>query len=119
MAENPDIQWALDILTPDPDYKPSQLVEYGLIVGTPLSLFVASCWRNKSLRRPMLAGIHVHIISSLLGFVGAYSCKEVYENHFARRDQMLRHYVTLHPEDFPPPERKKWSEVFDPWYPIR
>lgn len=119
MADNPDIQWALNILTPDPDYEPSLYEKYGAIVGVPLTFFGGACFRNKFLGKPPFAGLQVHIIAALLGFVVTYKVSEYANNFFAKRDQMLRHYVTLHPEDFPEPERKKWGEVFEKWTPNR
>ncbi|XP_015181952.1 PREDICTED: NADH dehydrogenase [ubiquinone] 1 subunit C2 [Polistes dominula] len=119
MADNPDIQWALKILTPDPDYEPSYYEKYGPIVGIPLSFVGGACFRNRFLGKPAFSGIQVHIISALLSFVATYKVTEFMKNRNAERDQMLRHYVMLHPEDFPEPERKKWGEVFEKWYPHR
>ncbi|KAI4504797.1 hypothetical protein M0802_000347 [Mischocyttarus mexicanus] len=119
MADNPDIQWALKILTPDPDYEPSLLEKYGALVGVPFSLFVGGCLRNTALNRPAFSGIQVHIIAALIGYGLTYKLSQYMYDQRARRDQMLRHYVTLHPEDFPEPERKKWGEVFDEWVPNR
>lgn len=56
MSNNPDIQWALDILTPDPDYKPSIWEKYGMLVGMPLTFFGGACLRNSVLKRPFYAG---------------------------------------------------------------
>ncbi|KAL2729222.1 NADH dehydrogenase ubiquinone 1 subunit C2 [Vespula squamosa] len=119
MSNNPDIQWALDILTTEPDYKASIWERYGLLYGLPLTIFGGACLRNSLLNRPLHAGFQVHIITTLASFLVSYKLQEFTNDHFAKRDQLLRHYVTLHPEDFPPPERKKWGEVFEPWYPIR
>ncbi|XP_047346126.1 NADH dehydrogenase [ubiquinone] 1 subunit C2 [Vespa velutina] len=119
MSTNPDIQWALDILTPDPDYRPSLWEKYGMLVGTPIMLVGGACFRNSFLKRPLHAGLQVHIALTVIGLAVGYKMHELVDNHFAKRDQMLRHYVMLHPEDFPPPERKKWGEVFEPWSPIR
>lgn len=37
----------------------------------------------------------------------------------ADRDAALRHYIQLHPDDFPPFERKKLKDVLENWAPLR
>lgn len=46
-----------------------------------------------------------------LGFTFGHFFYQYRMNYFAERDAVFRHYVQLHPEDFPPPgnERSKYT----------
>lgn len=119
MSDNPDIKWALDILTPEPGDKRPLFMEYGLKFSLACGGFYSACYRNYLLSRPMYAGIHIHLISAVCGWAIASAMQQLSDNHYARRDQLLKDYIIKHPEDFPEPERKKWADVLEPWYPIR
>ena len=54
-----------------------------------------------------------------MGAIGGQWVEERRLNYLAERDAVLRHYIELHPEDFPVPERKKYADVIEPWIPIR
>ncbi|XP_045768962.1 NADH dehydrogenase [ubiquinone] 1 subunit C2 [Maniola jurtina] len=74
---------------------------------------------NFGTKRPLMSGIQKHI----LGVVGwtavlTYVTNKRHE-YLAEKDAVLRHYIELHPEDFPIPERKKIGDIFEPWVPIR
>ncbi|CAH2263434.1 NADH dehydrogenase [ubiquinone] 1 subunit C2 [Pararge aegeria] len=74
---------------------------------------------NFGTKRPLMSGIQKHI----LGVVGWTAAISVVQNkrdeYLAEKDAVLRHYIELHPEDFPTPERKKIGDLLDPWVPIR
>ncbi|OQR70753.1 NADH:ubiquinone oxidoreductase [Tropilaelaps mercedesae] len=87
-----------------------------LFTGLPAgAAFMAMCTRNYFLNRPYLSGIQRHILAVVgLGFAG--NQLRLWLNRRAQyREAVLRHYVSLHPEDFPEPERKKISELFLDW----
>lgn len=67
----------------------------------------------------MISGIQKHLIGTSLGAIGGQFIEERRLNYLSERDAVLRHYIELHPEDFPVPERKKYAEVLEPWIPIR
>ncbi|CAH0714243.1 unnamed protein product, partial [Brenthis ino] len=74
---------------------------------------------NFGTKRPLMSGIQKHVLgvvgwTALLTYV---SNKR--EEYLAEKDAVLRHYIQLHPEDFPTPERKKIGDVLEPWIPIR
>nr|CAD7576664.1 unnamed protein product [Timema californicum] len=58
------------------------------------------------------------LFGSLLG-VGSYWADKRRDAYYAERDAILMHYIELHPEDFPPIERKKFADVLLRWDPIR
>ncbi|XP_049789211.1 NADH dehydrogenase [ubiquinone] 1 subunit C2 [Schistocerca nitens] len=81
--------------------------------------FAGVCFANAANRRPMLSGIQRHALFTL-GAVALGNFVEKYRaDYLAEKDAVLRHYVELHPEDFPTPERKKFAEVFNRWNPVR
>ncbi|XP_055376047.1 NADH dehydrogenase [ubiquinone] 1 subunit C2 [Condylostylus longicornis] len=86
----------------------------GLAMG-----FGAACYMNFALRVPVFSGIQRHVSFALIGgLLGKYFDGKR-NDYLAERDAVLRHYVQLHPEDFPTPERKKFADVLHQWAPIR
>ncbi|XP_055918237.1 NADH dehydrogenase [ubiquinone] 1 subunit C2 [Eupeodes corollae] len=84
------------------------------LAGCGLAMFI-----NFAYRRPVWSGIQKHIaFTAIGGGLGLYLDKKRNE-HLADRDAVLRHYIMLHPEDFPMPERKKYADVLEVWQPIR
>ncbi|XP_052867126.1 NADH dehydrogenase [ubiquinone] 1 subunit C2 [Anopheles cruzii] len=81
--------------------------------------FLGACYVNYGTGRPVFSGIQKHISAALA--VGAFATivHKWSEAHFAEKDATLRHYIELHPEDFPTPERKKYADVLEYWQPIR
>ncbi|KRT80935.1 hypothetical protein AMK59_6196 [Oryctes borbonicus] len=81
--------------------------------------FVSVCFGHWATKRPMLSGLQRNAMYT----GGAAFIGEIIENYrreyLAERDAVLRHYIQLHPEDFPVPERKKYAEVLESWVPIR
>ncbi|XP_055587640.1 NADH dehydrogenase [ubiquinone] 1 subunit C2 [Uranotaenia lowii] len=92
--------------------------KYAPLAGS-LFGFAGACYVNFGSGRPVLSGIQKHIIAALsVGFLVTQADK--WRNqHLAEKDATLRHYIELHPEDFPTPERKKFADVFEYWQPIR
>ncbi|KAJ8919287.1 hypothetical protein NQ315_003871 [Exocentrus adspersus] len=81
--------------------------------------FIGAIVGNWASRRPYFSGIQKHIIAAIAG-AGIGKILENYNiSHAAERDAVMRHYIQLHPEDFPPFERKKYADVIEPWIPIR
>ncbi|XP_073949481.1 NADH dehydrogenase (ubiquinone) B14.5 B subunit [Choristoneura fumiferana] len=74
---------------------------------------------NFGTRRPVFSGIQKHILG-VVGWTAVLTyAQERRDAYFAERDAVYRHYIELHPEDFPVPERKKIGDIFEPWIPIR
>ncbi|KPI96803.1 NADH dehydrogenase [ubiquinone] 1 subunit C2 [Papilio xuthus] len=88
------------------------------VIGVPFGIG-SGIMMNFGTRRPIFSGIQKHI----LGVAGWCALLNYVQNkrneYFAEKDAVYRHYVELHPEDFPIPERKKLADVFEPWVPIR
>ncbi|KAL1509264.1 hypothetical protein ABEB36_004027 [Hypothenemus hampei] len=75
--------------------------------------------KNWSTKRPLLSGIQKHILATAIGVPIGFFVNKWLDSKLADRDAMLRHYVQLHPEDFPPYERKQFKDILLPWVPIR
>ncbi|XP_075974964.1 NADH dehydrogenase (ubiquinone) B14.5 B subunit [Anticarsia gemmatalis] len=86
----------------------------GISLGVAGATFV-----NFQTRRPPFSGIQKHIIAAggLTGILTMVQKKR--DEYLAEKDAVLRHYVELHPEDFPTPERKKIGDILEPWVPVR
>ncbi|XP_055616630.1 NADH dehydrogenase [ubiquinone] 1 subunit C2 [Toxorhynchites rutilus septentrionalis] len=81
--------------------------------------FGGMCYANWGTGRPFLSGIQRHVVATV-GLAALAMMVDKWRNaYFAEKDATLRHYIELHPEDFPTPERKKFAEVFEYWQPIR
>ncbi|XP_034098588.1 NADH dehydrogenase [ubiquinone] 1 subunit C2 [Drosophila sulfurigaster albostrigata] len=86
----------------------------GAVAGFGVALFV-----NWGFRKPVFSGIQKHIAFTLLGgALGSYFDNKR-DQYVAKRDAVLRHYIELHPDDFPKTNRKKYGEVLESWVPVR
>ncbi|XP_058467604.1 NADH dehydrogenase [ubiquinone] 1 subunit C2 [Malaya genurostris] len=81
--------------------------------------FLGACYVNWGNSRPLLSGIQKHIIAAVSIGAIAVAVDKWRNDYFAEKDATLRHYIELHPEDFPIIERKKYADVFEYWQPIR
>ena len=114
---DPRIKWALDILD-DHGYERTTIAGYywypalfggGLGAGFP--------FKNLLLKRPMHTGIHITAGLAVGGWL--FGCW--FRNHLAEKNAneiaVIKHYLMLHPEKFPEPEKKKFGdrEVFLDW----
>ncbi|CAK1601207.1 unnamed protein product [Parnassius mnemosyne] len=98
--------------------KPFLNIYWPYIIGTAFGVGTG-VFMNFGTRRPLFSGIQKHIVgvavwTSLLTYV-----QNKRDEYFAEKDAVYRHYVELHPEDFPTPERKKIGDILEPWVPIR
>ncbi|CAH4037855.1 NADH dehydrogenase [ubiquinone] 1 subunit C2 [Pieris brassicae] len=74
---------------------------------------------NFGTRRPVMSGIQKHVIATV-GWCGLLTYVQKYrDDYLAEKDAVFRHYIELHSEDFPVPERKKIADILEPWVPIR
>ncbi|VVC97346.1 unnamed protein product [Leptidea sinapis] len=85
------------------DRKKPFLNEYWTyILGTAFGV-TSGIFMNFGTRRPVMSGFQKHILATvgwtaLLSFV-----QNRRDNYLAEKDAVLRHYIELHPEDFPVP----------------
>ncbi|XP_059619645.1 NADH dehydrogenase [ubiquinone] 1 subunit C2 [Phlebotomus argentipes] len=109
----------LDLLKFDETRKRPWLNDkWGFILGGSMG-FGLGCWVNFMRSRPILSGLQRHIGFSLIGATACFFVDRYRDKYMSERDAVLRHYIELHPEDFPTPERKKYGELMDRWIPIR
>ncbi|KAJ8927115.1 hypothetical protein NQ314_020388 [Rhamnusium bicolor] len=81
--------------------------------------FIAVIVGNWATRRPYFSGIQKHISATAI-CAGIGKIAEDYRSQYlADRDAVFRHYIQLHPEDFPDYERTRIADLFEPWIPIR
>ncbi|XP_014300363.2 NADH dehydrogenase [ubiquinone] 1 subunit C2 [Microplitis demolitor] len=120
MSEQPnDVSWALKLLDHDSTYEPNLIAKYfhelycGMLGGAVPAL------GNLLYRRPIWAGMQNIILGLAIGGGIGHYLKIREEGILATRDATYRDYIIRHPEDFPPPDRKKFGEVFHPWLPLR
>ncbi|THK33130.1 NADH dehydrogenase [ubiquinone] 1 subunit C2 [Diachasma alloeum] len=114
-----DVSWALKILEREPDYVESVWTRYFHQAWCTMFGVLIPVSGNFLYRRPVWAGIQTHITLGLIGLgVGTY-LRQRERRILGERDAILRDYIIRHPEDFPPPERKKWGEVLVEWLPMR
>ncbi|XP_075154071.1 NADH dehydrogenase (ubiquinone) B14.5 B subunit [Haematobia irritans] len=109
----------LELLTAKEDRKPTFLNTIYNPAACTLAGFGLACMLNWGFRKPILSGIQNHIGFSALGLFGGTYLDKKRNEELATRDAVLRHYVQLHPEDFPPVPRKKFADVLEQWVPIR
>ncbi|XP_055297017.1 NADH dehydrogenase [ubiquinone] 1 subunit C2 [Sitodiplosis mosellana] len=110
---------ALELLDSRNAEPPSVLSAYGIQFWFGLMGAGVHGVRNWTYRRPKLAGAYLYPIYFAVGAFVGQSILNWRRNYWADRDAVLRHYVQLHPEDFPPPERKKYGDVLLEWVPCR
>ncbi|CAL8079004.1 unnamed protein product [Orchesella dallaii] len=104
----------------DPDRKTyGPLTRGWMPVTAAIALGVGSVLSNVASRMPIGAGVHKHVLNTLLGLAIGEGAWRYREKFAAERDIQYYHYMIMHPEDFQAPERKKFSEVLQPWFPVR
>lgn len=52
-----------------------------------------------------ILGIHMIALCGVIGGTLGYFVRQYNDQRNAERDAMFRHYIRLHPEDFPPPRK--------------
>ncbi|CAB3362603.1 Hypothetical predicted protein [Cloeon dipterum] len=110
---------ALELLDPSHHDDVSVLYKnWGIISGSFVGS-IGALWYNWANRRPTLSGLprSLIIVASLAG--AGRLLQDYRDKRLAQRDAVLRHYISLHPEDFELPPRVKYSEVFGSWIPVR
>ncbi|KAK0181314.1 hypothetical protein PV327_003607 [Microctonus hyperodae] len=114
-----DVSWALKILEREPDYEQNLIAKYFHSLYLGLMGGCVPVLKNAVYKRPLWSGFQHHIMFTAGGMaLGAY-LRHREDGIVARRDAVTRDYIMRHPEDFPPPDRKKYGEVFYPWVPMR
>jgi hypothetical protein len=117
--ENPDprVKWALDILD-DGAYERTPIFGYFWYPG----LFAAlggggNLMRNWMVKRPQHAAVHITVFGATLGWLGGVWWRNRISQKNANDVATIKHYLMLHPEKFPEPEKKKFGdkEVFLEW----
>ncbi|XP_014285152.1 NADH dehydrogenase [ubiquinone] 1 subunit C2 [Halyomorpha halys] len=116
MAVVPDPQ---KLFLPDPDFVPP--FWNGKFVPTFLTAvsFGSTCAHRIVLRQPVFSGIQVHLAFAAAGCGIGILLQRWYDNRTIEKDATYRHYIALHPEDFPMPERQKVGDIFPKFTPSR
>ncbi|CAH1371075.1 hypothetical protein MTP99_012568 [Tenebrio molitor] len=120
MATGPKIATSpLEILTNDGTREPPIVNKYwGPVVGGGAAL-VVTLLTNWATKKPFMSGLQLHVLGVAAGATIGKIVDDYRNDFLAERDAVFRHYIELHPEDFPDFDRKKYAEVLQPWVPIR
>ncbi|KAH9374119.1 hypothetical protein HPB48_005388 [Haemaphysalis longicornis] len=74
------------------------------------SFGVAMCVGNWFMRKPVLSGIQKHIFAMAVGVAFGEGFRRFTGYLSSERDASVRHYIMLHPEDFPEPGKTRWAD---------
>ncbi|CAB0038798.1 unnamed protein product [Trichogramma brassicae] len=118
-SDNPEIQWALDLLSPDPLYQENFISKNYHWITWPIFTVGGTLFLNYIQSRPFYASMPRHGLALGIGLTLAKVFRDAKYHREAERDAVLRHYIKLHPEDFIEPERKTWNDTLEAWYPCR
>jgi len=90
---------------------------------TPAGLIILGCaanlMHNFTYKKPLRSGIHRYGLAVVFGLVVGDYVNKWKDEYLAERDFQFYHYMTLHPEDFQPPERVKYKNYLGTWVPLR
>uniref|UniRef100_A0A6M2DDY1 NADH dehydrogenase [ubiquinone] 1 subunit C2 n=1 Tax=Xenopsylla cheopis TaxID=163159 RepID=A0A6M2DDY1_XENCH len=111
--------YAIKLLTNTFNRQPSIITQWIIPVSCGAFGFAAICGSKYFMKRPVFSGIQHHILYTCGLFAFGYVANKYRDDYYADRDAMYRHYISLHPDDFPAPERKKYGEILQRWQPIR
>ncbi|XP_073990150.1 NADH dehydrogenase (ubiquinone) B14.5 B subunit isoform X2 [Rhodnius prolixus] len=107
MAAVPDPR---TLLLPDPDEVPSVLKDTFIPSVAAGIATVAVYAANAGTRRPRYSGIYWYPIAALIGYGVTSYFQEKHYQFNSEKDAILRHYIELHPEDFPMPDQdSSWT----------
>ncbi|XP_031629408.1 NADH dehydrogenase [ubiquinone] 1 subunit C2 [Contarinia nasturtii] len=110
---------ALELLDSRSAEPPSLASKYGVQASLGFLGGLVHVVKNWTYKRPLIAGAYLYPIYAAVGWSAGQLWRNQREAYWADRDAMLRHYIQLHPDDFPPPERKKYGDILLEWTPIR
>ena len=121
--ENPDprIQWALDILEP-PGGEIKSLVSRVMLPASGVFLgFIGVMTFNFQRKIPVKSNLAAYVLLTGLGGFGGEKMHAIYRQKKADQIAAAKHYIMLHPERFPEPEKMKLGDkrVFYRWNPLR
>ena len=121
--ENPDprIQWALDILEP-PGGEIKSLVSRVILPSSGAFLgFIGVMTFNFQRKIPVKSNLAAYVLLTGLGGFGGEKMHAIYRQKKADQIAAAKHYIMLHPERFPEPEKMKLGDkrVFYRWNPLR
>jgi NADH dehydrogenase (ubiquinone) 1 subunit C2 len=97
----------------------SALSHWWLPMAMPTLGVVASLYSNSANKIPYRAKMHKHIIFGVCGLALGLYTRKIKAEWLAEKDVLYYHYMTLHPEDFPPPEKIKFRDYLSTWTPVR
>lgn len=112
-------QWALDLLEPSRVDRTDTILRYYLVPVMATANVFAVRLRNRLLKLPPNINPHIQLTCGVLGGLIGYTLHYFSDISHARQDAVIRDYIMLHPERFPPPENRKIADIFAPWTPVR
>ncbi|XP_017271904.1 NADH dehydrogenase [ubiquinone] 1 subunit C2 [Kryptolebias marmoratus] len=70
-------------------------------------------------RPPLRSGVHRQVLLSTIGWFLGYHMSKYADYKYAKMDRDTVEYRKLHPEKFPPKEKRTFAEIVEPFIPIR
>ena len=115
---DPRIKWALDLLDGNEGYEQGGIINYFFypsLFGGVMGL--SNVFRNIALRRPTHTAVHISVFMAVGGWLAGVAFRNRLEQKNVNDLAAIKHYLMLHPEKFPEPEKKKFGdkEVFLEW----
>ena len=121
--ENPDprIQWALDILEPPGGEIKSLVSRVLLPIGGAFTGFLGVLTVNYMRKQPVRSNLVSYVGLTCLGFFGGEKMENWGRKREAEKIAACKHYIMLHPDRFPEPEKIKLGDkrFFHAWKPLR
>merc|ERR1711862_722281 len=114
-------QWALDILEP-PGGEIKSLVSRVMLPSSGAFLgFIGVMTFNFQRKIPVKSNLAAYVLLTGLGGFGGEKMHAIYRQKKADQIAAAKHYIMLHPERFPEPEKMKLGDkrVFYRWNPLR
>ncbi|XP_065158602.1 NADH dehydrogenase [ubiquinone] 1 subunit C2 [Atheta coriaria] len=102
MATGPTIpKDPLELLTPDLSRPEPFINKYWGGAMTAGLIWGCSMMVNYTLHKPVFSSLHIQAAFVAGGAIVGQYFDEKRKEYFAEKDAVLRHYIQLHPEDFP------------------
>ncbi|KAF5897698.1 NADH dehydrogenase [ubiquinone] 1 subunit C2-like [Clarias magur] len=71
-------------------------------------------------RRPAIkAGVHRQALFITIGWVLGYHLTKIENYKYSKLDRDMKEYIRMHPVEFPETDKKTFSEIVEPFHPIR
>jgi hypothetical protein len=121
--ENPDprVKWALDYFDSEGIESETLLSRFSLTAISGATNFGMVAVYNMIMKRPLKSNLLGYAFCGSLGLIFGEQVRKYGIKRKQEEVAIVKHYIMLHPEKFPEPEKMKFGDkrVFYPWSPLR